>query len=393
MMLYEPINHKFTANFSLAKNISGTLNLIILTIIFNILFLLANLAYNNIYIYRKIFHNEQNLYDNQINLDLEFITKANIASDILPALGFIPDDLTYMCHNGINVYEMYINNIPYGYWGNRKNKEIDYNHLNTKKEYYKNLIINKGFIVNKLNMIDLYNQNKIDEIFFIDQKDRLWNYDVKLNNFVLQHVANEPIVDYIIGNPIYNNYSNNKSLKYNIYTLHTSLNKSLVKLTYFEKQDNIETLNTKTIELLTSITPIDAIFMRANYIITISLAKSNNIYNNTADNIINIYRLKYTSQNKHKLDLKSSKQVNGKGYNNNFTFICNKTDIKLYALPISRQHSLYKDPIDFNKSDIELVWNEEFNYHQVNIYVGYKIISYYFKLKQDNNLLAYINIS
>ncbi|MGI9214325.1 MAG: hypothetical protein ACR2HS_01260, partial [Gammaproteobacteria bacterium] len=212
------------------RSISGSLNIIILLIIFNILFMLLNLVSNNIYIYKKIFINEQNLHDKQLDLDLKLINNANSELFEFPIVGFIADDLTYLCPNGINIHEMYIKHISYGYWGKRIAKKIDYDNLNIQKLYYENLITSKGFEVNKLTIVDLYNQNQIDQVFFIDQQGKLWSYDVKLNNFFLQYATDEPIINYIIGNPIFN-----KSLKYNIYIHHKLHTKDIIKLIYFEE--------------------------------------------------------------------------------------------------------------------------------------------------------------
>ncbi len=351
------------------KFISGSLNIIILLIIFNILFMLLNLAYNNIYIYKKIFINEQNLHNKQLDLDLKLINNANSETFKLSIVGFIADDLTYLCPNGINIHEMYINHISYGYWGKRIAKKIDYDNLNIQKLYYENLITSKGFEVNKLTIVDLYNQNQIDQVFFIDQQGKLWSYDVKLNNFFLQYATDEPIINYIIGNPIFN-----KSLKYNIYIHHKLHTKDIIKLIYFEDMKDTYINNSKTIELFTSLQPINAIFLRANHLIAVSSEGDSKI-----DPIINIYKLDYNYQD--------STKFNFKLHTSNHTslnFICNKIDIKFNNLPISTSTKL--------GDKFELIWNTQSNYHQLNIYIGYQVISSYFRLNPDNALLSYKNI-
>ncbi|MGI9214658.1 MAG: hypothetical protein ACR2HS_03105, partial [Gammaproteobacteria bacterium] len=128
--------------------------------------------------------------------------------------------------------------------------------------------------------------------------------------------------------------------------------------------------NYKTIELFTSLQPINAIFLRANHLIAVS---------REVDPIINVYKLGYNYQDSTKFNFKLHTS-NHKILN----FICNKVDIKFENLPISTKNKL--------ENNVELIWNNQSNYHQLNIYIGYQIISYYFRLNQDNALLSYKNI-
>lgn len=393
------------------KHILGLFNIIILFTIFNTLFILLYLAYNNIYIYQKIFINEQQLHDKQLEIDEMLINSAIIFqngsfisnSKKFALINFIPDDLTYLCANGINIYELQINDISYGFLAKRIIKTINHKHLQQQKLYYENLILQKGFKANNLTLIDLYHHDQIDEIFFIEEMRKLWSYNIKLNKFILQYCINVPIINYMVTNPILNNHLD-KSCKYNIYIHHRDDQQDTIKLVYFSNENNTSAENNasavhrianyKSIELLTSHFTLNKIFIRANYIITVAIQNQNN------HPVINAYKLDY---NNHYYQLPTDNTEIDIKYNKVAVMQIQKIDLKIDTnlplqptdanLPLqpTEKYSYHKY-LNSHWSDIELLWNEKHNYHQMNIWLNHTSSSYYFKLDQDNFLLSYKEI-
>lgn len=187
----------------LKLSVCGYVNLILVLIITKIALLLIITTFSQMFTYKKIFDNEQSIYNDRINLEQELLQIANSNIERFVKIGFLPDDLSFLCGNGLNVYQFNINQKLYGYWGVRIFKPETINLIKQQQLYYKMLLSEKNLNVHKLTLIDSSGKNQVDQIFFLDLKNRLWKYDIAADRFLLQ-IANYNNINYIIGNDVFN---------------------------------------------------------------------------------------------------------------------------------------------------------------------------------------------
>lgn len=242
------------------------INLILILVINKIM--LLTLLYNleKIYIYNKIIYNTKDYYNNKnINKILEqFINKSN--QELIAQLNyrFIPDELSIDCHNGINIYHLYLTNTLHAYFAKRINVTVE-QQLLIKKYNLINIILKT---YPKATNITITNDN----IFFIEH-NLLYKYIINQNKTFSYNLSDQ-IIDYIIG-------------PYYIY-LRTKANNNLydiINIIYINDQNIL----TKT--QLAIIPKANSFFLKANYLIFLYYNTEPQIYKLIHDYTLTIKKL------------------------------------------------------------------------------------------------------
>lgn len=225
--------------------------MILVLIIMKLALLSVVIELEHIFTYKKIFINEQELYHNQLNLDKKIAEIINVRPlNILP-VGFMPDDLSFLCPNGINIYPINIDGKLYGYFGMRSVQFNNITLIQQKNFYYKIFLENqenKNRQPHKLKVIDLFGNHQVEQVFFFDNNNFLWRYDILQDQFFLEN-SNANNIDYIISPDVFNI----PARKYVIY-LHT-------------RDTDQDIIKINNITIIKSQQKIKKFFLRGNYII------------------------------------------------------------------------------------------------------------------------------
>lgn len=351
---------------SLRLSVCGYINLILVLIITKMALLLIITTFSQMFTYKKIFDNEQSIYNDHINLEQELLQIANSNIEQFVKIGFLPDDLSFLCSNGLNVYQFNINQKIYGYWGVRIFKQETINLIKQQKLYYKMLLSDRNLDVHKLKLIDSLGKNQIDQVFFLDFKNRLWKYDIAVDRFLLQ--IDNSNINYIIGNDVFNRSKlgqfTEKLQKYLIYTHTREKNQStndwkdMIKIiSPSDKNHN----HNRTLATLESKDEIAKFMLCYNYLILLykDLNLQPNIYKISNNNLNHNLqpRLLITA-----MDLEFQPKM---GYTND----CKN---------------------EFNLPKFKLLWDAKNKQHKIDIIKqNCEIISYMFNLPTDNNILSF----
>ena len=245
------------------------MNLIFILTLMKLIFLIILLGLDQIYIYKKIFFNEQYTYNanNVLALKLLELSKHfNQEIQKYPYYGFLPDDLSIECQNGINVYKIILDNRLYTYWGMRSNISISNNTTQQQTVPYELIKINHQD-PHSVTLTNLAGNYIADQIFFFDNKNSLWKYDIAQNQMLLiNSQANS--IDYIVGSSLTINTN------YFIYLRCREPNNTLdlIKLIIIDHKNNM------LITPLISVPIAHKFFLRANNLIFLYIDAEPQIY-------------------------------------------------------------------------------------------------------------------
>ena len=316
---------------------------------------------DHMFTYKKIFINQQHSYKNQLDIDMKLAKTINAESTQLSQVGFLPDNLSFLNSNGINIYQANIDSKSYGYFGVRGIRLNNINLIKQQKLYYKMLLENKNINTHQLKTIDLFGNNLIDQVFFFDANNFLWRYDVLKDKLFLQN-SNSNNINYIVGSDIFNIISRQSDFqsKYIIYLHYKEANQDIIKIIH---QCNEDSRCAQSIDIIKSKQAIMKFFLRSNYIII--------LYQNL-DIEPQIYKI-YYKNNIHNI-LEPS-------------IVAKKIDIKL---------NLYKKEVllncipGSNLPKYELLWDVKLNAHRISVNQQIcQTINYVFNLPNDKNILSF----
>ena len=339
-------------------------NMVLVLIIMKLTLLMVLVELNHIFTYKNIFTNEQYMYKSQLDLDLK-LAIADLDVQKLPQIGFLPDNLSFFCPNGINVHKINIDNKSYGYFGIRHKKTSNLNLIQQKKLYYKMVLQEQNIDAHKIQIIDLSGEDRAQQVFFLDNNNALWRYDVASYKLFLQN-SNINNINYIIGSDIFNAITNDFDLKYTIY-LHSREKNKKTNIA----QDVVQLANpsgsTKNLNIvrniITSKQAIAHFFLRSNYIIF-------------------LYE-----------DLNIEPQVYKLNYTNKFAEHVFKSEI--FAKKIDIKFNVYKKLLnnchkELDINNYELLWDAKLNAHKINIInTACELKTYEFNLPNDRGILSF----
>ena len=300
-----------------------------------LLTILTNL--DQIFLYKKIFINEQKLYDTQKNLDLKLLDLVNEKIK-LETRWFLPDELSLFCQTGINIYNINLANTLHAYIGTRINIALN-KHLIQHQEYIFSKMLPQQVVqdAHSITPIDLFGNKQIEQILFLDSKNLLWKYDV-LQNQLFQQDHQPNAIDYIVGSSFFN-------ASYHIYLRHRNKNNT-------KDQIKVITVDYKSTLLTSELITVPAankFFMRANNLIF--------LYQDLEPQI---YRLHYNK--------------------------------KLLAKKIKVDFNNYEQPPTVCLTSAELYWDQNKHLHIATITTpGCTEKKYEFTLPEDNGILSVNN--
>ena len=351
----------------LQVSIHGYINLILVLTITKIALLLIITTFYQMFIYNKIFDNEQTMYKDQIDLEQELFRMANSDIEQFAKVGFLPDDLSFFCSNGLNVYQFNINQKLYGYWGTRIFKQRIIDVIKQQRTYYKMLLSGKNLNFHKLKLIDSSGKDQVDQIFFLDVKNRLWKYDIAADQVLLQ-IASYNNINYLIGNDIFNRSQGGQVTlplqKYLIYTHTREKNQSTNgwrDMINIISPSNKNYNHSRTLATLEAKNEVEKFMLCYNYLIL--LYKDLNLQPN-------IYKIS----------------------NNNLNHNV-QTNLLITATDVEFQSQIgYVDGCQnkYNLPKFKLLWDVKQKQHRIEIIKqNCETISYIFNLPPDNNILSF----
>ena len=194
----------------------GLINIILVLVIAKITLFMVVVLFDQIFNYKNIFANVSKFYYAEPDLNISILSKqktSNITMNfdllgITNKIGFLPDNASFLCQDGLEIYKFNKNRV-HGYFGFRVvNEDQSISELITGKEQYYQVLLdqNKNIKVKKLQMIDSKSNNKVDQILLMDYSNRTWLYNVALDQVFLvdSKYSSEEYVDYIVINQIFN---------------------------------------------------------------------------------------------------------------------------------------------------------------------------------------------
>ena len=105
--------------------------MLLVLVVMKLALLIIIIEIDRVFTYKKIFNNEQETHNKQLNINAKLTKIANSQIKLWQKVGFLPDDLSFLCDHGINIHQINIDQQLYGYWGARALISVD---LNLKKQ-------------------------------------------------------------------------------------------------------------------------------------------------------------------------------------------------------------------------------------------------------------------
>ena len=331
-------------------------NLFLILLVLKILFLTIMLETKHLDIYNKIFNNQKNLYNQKLSFDI-VLANACKHQIINNSIGFLFDDLFTFSNSGLNIYKI-SNQNTYGYMGCRGIESIDLNEIVKANNYYQNLLIKYGLVMQQIKSVSFnLKKNLVEQIFLIQNATELWRYDVIQGKFFLEYDSKSigaKIINYIITANILKQH-NNSDLKLNNYLIYLHLSGEKDTLQCIIKS-NDSNQNNKKIVIFNTNNKILNFFIRCNNIIIFyqDLKLNPEIYKIIVDNYIDRSKIIFLKL--------ISKQI----------------DFKKIMTTTANNELL-----------TELLWDQLVFMHRLNINYPCGTISYLFNLNNDNILLGY----
>ncbi len=347
----------------------ASINMLLVLVVMKLALLIIIIEIDRVFTYKKIFNNEQETHNKQLNINAKLTKIANSQIKLWQKVGFLPDDLSFLCDHGINIHQINIDQQLYGYWGARALISVDLNLKKQKTLYFEMLLQSHDVDLHQLQLVDLFGVGKVDQVFFLDQQNCLWRYDVATNKLFLQSAGQENI-NYVVANDMFNITNNNADnskfqLQYIIYVharennLDNNKSQDFIKVIYANQQD---CENSSVLKILTSEQRIANFFLYYNYIIIMH-------------EDIKLEPIIYKIGHK-----KSSDNVS------NTKIMTNKIDVKFK----SRHTVLDNCRIDINLPRFKLSWDPNSKLHKIEIMNnGCELLVYEFNLPNDNMMLSF----
>lgn len=346
-------------------NNKGLINIILVLVIMKLALLIVLVLFNQMFTYKKIFANEVNFYKQQLIIDNQ--EKLNNISNFAfsnPSnkVGFLPDDASFLCQNGLEIYKLSQNGACL-YFGNRIFKEYkDRTELLLKKErYYRELFANsKKINIEKLQFIDFNGNGTLDQIYLTDDTKQLWYYNITTDQLFLLDSKN-CCEDYIVGRYTFifdpASLKNNYSDRLVIFLHSKQYDRDYIDIFYFD----LKSLSKHQLIRLT--------FKER-------LAKFR-LYH---DYMVLLYQDSKLAPSIHKISVKS-----------NYSIEVKKSNIQIYSE--SEEISSCKENPEVNLSEFTIIWNQKLRTHQVIITKSNCVLTKYnFKLPTDQNILSFRTI-